>query len=143
MALDDKQRAFLEAHPSAAMITVGTDGQAKPARVGVAVVDGQIWSSGTRDRARTRRLRRDPRCTLFVRGEGFPWLGIESTVTILDGPDAPELNVKPFRVMLQQRPTGPLSWFGGQMEEPAFLESMAAEGRLIYQFEATRAYGMV
>lgn len=141
MALDDKQRQFVAEHPSAAMITVGADGMAKPARVGVTLVDGQVWSSGTQDRARTRRLRRDPRCTLFVWGPGFEWLGIESTVTILDGPDAPELNVKLFRVM-QNRPTGPLSWFGGEMEEPAFLERMAAEGRLIYQFEVTRAYGM-
>lgn len=142
MALDEKQRQFVAEHPSAAMITVGADGMPKPARVGVAVVDGQLWSSGTQDRARTKRLRRNPNCTLFVWDEGFAWLGIESTVSILEGPDAPELNLRLFRVM-QKRPSGPLSWFGGEMEEPAFLDAMSAEGRLIYQFGVTRAYGMV
>lgn len=140
--LSDAELDFLRTHRSAAMITVTGAGVAKAARVGVGLVDGRIWSSGTRDRVRTRRLREDPRCTLFVFDGTFRWLSIESTVTILDGPDAPELNERLFRVM-QRRPTGPLSWFGGELDEEAFRARMIEEGRLIYQFEVTKTYGMV
>jgi hypothetical protein len=140
--LSAEQAGFLRAHQSAAMITVDADGVAKTARVGIAEVDGRLWSSGTRERVRTRRLRRDPRCTLFVFAEGYSWLALETTVTILDGPDAAELNLRLFREM-QHRPTGPLSWFGGSLEPDAFRARMVEEGRLVYQFEVHRAYGMV
>jgi hypothetical protein len=136
-----KEVEFLEKNRTAAMITVTPDGVAKTARVGVALVDGKLWSSGTQDRVRTRRLRTDPRCTLFVFSDSFSWMTVESTVTILDGPDAPELNVRLFRVM-QNRPTGPLGWFGGELDEEAFLARMAEERRLVYQFEPLRAYGL-
>jgi hypothetical protein len=139
--LSEKEVEFLEKNRSAAMITVTPDGVAKPVRVGVALVGGRIWSSGTRDRVRTRRLRTDPRCSLFVFGGPFSWLAVESTVTILDGPDAPELSVRLFRVM-QNRPAGPLSWFGGELDEEAFRARMVEERRLVYQFEVQRTYGL-
>lgn len=140
MSLSEKDLEFLRNHHSAAMITVARDGVAKASRVGVALVDGQLWSSGTEDRVRTTR-RRDPRCTLFVFDEGFGWLALETTVTLLDGPDAPELNLRLMRQM-QGKATGPVSWFGGELDDDAFLQKMADEGRLIYQFEVGRAYGM-
>ena len=68
------------------------------------------------------------------------WLALETTVTILDGPDAPEMSMRLFREM-QGRPSGPLSWFGGELDEEAFLQAMADEQRLIYEFEVQRAYG--
>jgi hypothetical protein len=123
------------------MITVGRDGTPKVARVGVALVDGKLRSSGTTDRVRTRRLRRDPRCTLYVHDPGYAWLALETSVTILDGPDAPELNLRLFRVM-QDRPTGPLSWFGGELSEDGFLRAMVDEGRLLYEFEVHHTYGL-
>lgn len=64
--MDSTKMAFLEKNPSAAMITLKRDGTPHSVRVGVAVVDGKIWSSGTADRARTGHLRCDPRSTLFV-----------------------------------------------------------------------------
>ena len=139
--LSEKEIAFLQKNRMAAMITVNSAGVAKTARVGVALVDGRLWSSGTQERLRTRRLRHDPRCTLFVFSDSYNWLTIESTVSILDGPQAPELNVRLFRVM-QNRPTGPLSWFGGDLDEDAFRARMAEEGRLIYEFEVERTYGV-
>lgn len=142
MTLTDAQRAFLEAHHSAAMITVGDDGQPKVARVGVALVEGRLWSSATQARVRTARLRRDPRCSLFVFEAGPRWLALETTVRILDGPDASRLNLQLFRQM-QNRPSGPLSWFGGDLEEADFLSRMESEGRLIYEFDIQRGYGMV
>src|SRR4051795_6341446 len=105
MGLSSDDVAFLEKNRSAAMITVARDGTPKVARVGVALVDGKLWSSGTEERARTKRLRRDPRCTLFVFDASFAWLALETTVTILDGPDVTQLHVTLFRTM-QDRPTG-------------------------------------
>jgi hypothetical protein len=113
----------------------------KTARVAVGVVDGRLLSSGTQDRVRTRRLRRDPRCTLYVHSAGPQWLALETTVHLLDGDDAPEQNLAFFR-LLQHKPTGPLSWFGGEHEEPEFVELMRSEGRLLYEFEVHRSYGL-
>jgi hypothetical protein len=86
-------------------------------------------------------LRRDPRCTLYVHDPGYAWLALETSATILDGPDAPELSLRLFRVM-QDRPTGPLSWFGGELSEDDFLRAMVDEGRLLYEFEVHHTYGL-
>ncbi len=141
MGLSERDIGFLKEHHSAAMITVAADGFAKAARVGVALVDGRLWSSGTADRVRTSRLRHDPRSTLFVFDSGFAWLTIEATVSILDGSEAPEQNLALFRIM-QGRPTGPLSWFGGELDEQQFLQTMVDEHRVIYEFDVHRAYGL-
>ena len=141
MGLGDRERAFVAGHSAAAMVTVGEDGLPKVVRVGVALVDGALWSSGTRDRVRTARLRRDPRCTLFVFDPGFAWLALETTVRILDGPGAAGDSLRLFRQM-QGRPEGPLSWFGRELDEAEFLGVMAEEGRLIYDFSVQRSYGM-
>jgi PPOX class probable F420-dependent enzyme len=141
MNLPDNAAVFLGEHHSAAMITIAPDGTPKVARVGIALVGGKLWSSGTRDRIRTRRLRRDPRCTLFIFDPGFAWLALETTVTILDGPDAPALNLRLFRQM-QGKPVGPLQWFGSELAEEQFLERMAAEERLIYEFDVHHSYGL-
>ena len=141
MDLSDSARSFLETNHTAAMITIGEDGMPKAARCGIGLVDGRLWSSGTRGRKRTDRLRKDPRCTLFVFGAGFAWLGLETRVKILDGPDAPQINLRFFR-SVQGKPSGPLSWFSGELEEDAFLQTMVDEGRLIFEFEITKQYGM-
>src|SRR4029453_11594251 len=141
MSLTEQAVDSLTSHHSGAMITVGRDGTSKVARVGVALVDGKLRSSGTADRVRTRRLRRDPRCTLYVHDPGYAWLALETSAAILDGPDAQELNLRLFRVM-QDRPTGPLSWFGGELSEDDFLRAMVDEGRLIYEIAGHHTYGL-
>jgi hypothetical protein len=140
MPLTDPDAEFLRTHHSAAMITLA-HGVPKVARVGIALVDGKVWSSSTEARVRTRRLRGDPRCTLFVFEPTFAWLALETTVTILDGPDAARQSVRLFREM-QGKPTGPLSWFGGELDEADFVEAMISAGRLIYEFEVHRSYGL-
>ena len=141
MALTSAETAFLDSQHSAAMITIGDGGVPKAVRVGVALVDGRLWSSGVQGRVRTRRLRRDPRCTLFVFDSRFSWLTLETSVSILEGPEAPAQNLRLFRVM-QGRPSGPLSWFEGELDEAAFLKAMAEEERLIYDFDVHRSYGL-
>ncbi len=39
------------------------------------------------------------------------------------------------------KPTGPLSWFGGELSEQEFLQTMVDEQRLIYRFDVHRTYG--
>ena len=140
VGLSEREIEWLRDHRAAAMVTLGADGVPKAVRVGVAVVDGELWSSGTSDRVRTERLRRDPRCTLFVFDSGFAWMTLETTVDILDGPEAPAQNLRLFRAM-QGKPTGPLSWFGGELSEQEFLQTMVDEQRLIYRFDVHRTYG--
>ncbi len=96
--MDEAIRAFLEQVHSASMVTLRRDGSAHAVRVGVALVDGKLWSSGTQTRLRTRHLRRDPRSTLFAFDSEWRWLSLECTVTILDGPDAPEINLRLFEI---------------------------------------------
>ncbi|OJX62933.1 MAG: hypothetical protein BGO95_10955 [Micrococcales bacterium 73-13] len=141
MVLTPAQSAFVESHGAAAMITVGPDGVPKPVRIAYRIVDGRIWSSGTATRVRTRHLRQDPRATLFIWDPVFDFLSVHTTVTILDGPDAADLNLRYFR-LLQGRPEGPLSWMGsGEHDEEAFRELLIADQRLIYEFEPTGAFG--
>lgn len=124
------------------MVTVGRSGVAKVVRVAVVLVDGKLWSSGTEGRVRTRRLRQDPRCTLYVHDATWSFLTLETTVTILDGPDVPAQSVRMFRQM-QGMPEGPLSWFGKEYTEDEFLDLMIAEHRIIYEFDVHRSYGMI
>ena len=146
MALTDEDRAFLEQNRSAAMITLKPDGTPHAVRVGVALVDGRLWSSGTSGRARTRYLRRDPRCTLFVFDPKWLFLTLETTVTILDSPDAPELNLRLFQVMQQHMTPPPspgkINWMGQERTPEEFLKVMVEEQRLIYEFDVIRAYGL-
>jgi hypothetical protein len=102
--------------------------------VGVGLVDGKLWSSGTQGRLRTKHLRRDPRCTLFVFSDDdrYQWLGMETTVTILDGDEAPALNLRLYRTLA-----------GEPDDVDEYLRAMGEERRLIYEFEVGHTYGQV
>jgi PPOX class probable F420-dependent enzyme len=146
--MDDRVRAFLERNTAAAMTTLHPDGMPHLARVGVQLMDGKLWSSGTQERVRTRHLRRDPRSTLFVfdtkdTANAWQWLGLETTVTILEGADVPELSLRMFQAMQKDLgiPDGKISWFGGLKTFEEFIETMKQEKRLIYEFEIRRFYG--
>jgi PPOX class probable F420-dependent enzyme len=137
------QRAFLDDHHSAAMVTLRRDGTPHAVQVGVAVVDGALWSSGTARRARTRQLRRDPRATLFVFDGRRSWLTLETVVAILDGPGSARQNLRLFQVMQGRSGADSLAWSGGELTPDEFLAAMDAEGRLIYEFDVVRAYGLL
>ena len=147
MERNEQQRAFLEKSRGAAMITLRRDGTPHAVRVGIALVDGQIWSSGTQGRLRTRLLRRDPRCTLFVFESGYGFLTVEGRVTILDGPDAPDQSVRLFQAMQAGMQSGPppgqLLWQGKPLTIEQFRQAMVDEQRLIYALEIERAYGLI
>lgn len=129
--MDDRERQFLEENHSAVMTTLKKDGRPHVARIGIGLVEGKLWSSGTQDRVRTKHLRRDPRSTLFVLGpHPYSWMGIESTVTMLDGPEAVEQNLALYRVL------------AGEPEDlDEYRAAMVKEKRLIYEFSIDRTYG--
>ncbi len=128
------------------MITLRRDGSAHAVRVGVALVDGKVWSSRTADHVRTHHVRRDPRSTLIVFGSGREALTIDATVKILEGPDVPELSWRLFSVMQRAvtpaPPPGHLMWYGKQKTREEFLRAMIDERRLIYEFDVIREYGL-
>jgi hypothetical protein len=69
---------------------------------------------------------------LFVFDEknAWSWLGLECTVTILEGPAAVDQNLALYRTLAGE-PT--------DLEE--YRAAMVSEQRLIYEFEVQRAYG--
>lgn len=130
--MDDRVRAFLERHHAAVMVTLKDDGTPHVARVGVGLVDGKLWSSGTRTRVRTGHLRRDPRSSLFVMddADAYAWLGLETVVTIHDGDEAVDRNLALYRVLA-----------GEPDDLGEYRAAMVRDERLIYEFAVLRAYG--
>jgi PPOX class probable F420-dependent enzyme len=131
--MKDNVRQFLETHHGAVQTTLRRDGSPHVARIGVGLVDGKLWSSASQTRLRTKHLRHDPRSSLLVMNSRDPqnWLGLDCKVTILDGPDAPELNLALYRVVAGKGPD----------DVDEYLAAMVTEKRLIYEFEILRSYG--
>ena len=136
--MDERQRDFIDQHSSAAMITLRPDGSPHAVRVAVGLIDGKLWSSGTETRRRTQFLRRDPRATLFVFDDTWRWLALETTVTLIEGPDVPELSLRFFQHLqrnLSPAPSpGHVLWYGQEKTVDDFLRIMVEEQHLIYQF---------
>jgi PPOX class probable F420-dependent enzyme len=141
MTLNDAQRAVIDQNRSAAMITLRPDGTPHAVRVGVGFLDGKLLSSGTRSRVRTRHLRRDPRCTLFIFDGMWQFLTLECRVSIIDNDDVPLDSVRYFKAMQLGQPDGKLRWFGREVTEDEMRRIMVEEGRIFYHFEPLRAYG--
>jgi hypothetical protein len=144
--MDERTLAFLQENHAAAMITLRRDGTPHAVRVGIGVVDGKIWSSGTHSRVRTKHLRRDPRSTLFVFDAGgepsWRWLAVECAVSFIEGPEVPELTLRIFPDAQANAKPGHVIWMGQEKTAAEYRQIIAAEGRLIYQFEPLRTYGM-
>jgi PPOX class probable F420-dependent enzyme len=130
--MDQRVEAFLQDNHVAVMTTLKDDGMPHVARVGVGLVDGRLWSSGKLTRVRTRHLRRDNRSTLCVlSNDWWRWLGLETRVSILEGPEAPEQNLALYRAIRGESPE--------DLDE--YRQAMLAEKRIIYEFEILGAYG--
>jgi PPOX class probable F420-dependent enzyme len=148
--MEEDVRKYLETNHAAAMITLKRDGAPHAVRVGIGLHGDKVWSSGTQTRVRTKHLRRDPRSTLFVfdsqEAGGWRWLTLECTVTILEAPDAPKLNLEFFKSLQAQMAPAPepgkVLWYGQPKTEAEFLQAMRDEQRLIYEFHIVRSYGM-
>ena len=131
--MDERLVDFLTRNHHAVMTTIKPDGAPHVAMVGIGLVDGRLWSSGTQTRRRTKHLRRDPRSTLCVleRANPYSWLAIESEVAILEGEEAPRQNLALYRVIRGEGPE----------DEEEYLSAMVRERRLIFEFRIKRTYG--
>jgi Pyridoxamine 5'-phosphate oxidase len=143
--LSPGDRQFVDAHPHAAMITVGADGCPKAVKMEAAVVDGGLQSASHADKVRTVRLRRDRRCTLYFADDEHRWLSLEADVEIVAGPDAPAQLLRYFRVR-DGKPTEPLDYHSDRshytdLDGKAFQKVMAEEDAVLYRFMVTKAYG--
>lgn len=139
--IDEKTHGFLHTNHSAAMVTLRTDGSAHVVRVGVALVDGKLWSTAREAWVRTRHVRRDPRATLFVfESPGFGYLSIESRVRILDGPDVPDATMRLMHTMQGRQASEPVLWYGRELSADEFRQAMLDERRILFEFEPLRIY---
>ena len=144
--ISEQMRAYLEKNHSAAMTTLTRDGTPHTVRVGVALVDGKIWSSGTQARLRTVHVRRDPRSTLFVFDDQWSYLTLECRVAILEGPDVPEQSIRLFEVMQRNvvppPSSGMLLWYGREVPREEFRQLMDVGGIGVAQVDVTRVGGL-
>ncbi|ADP82386.1 pyridoxamine 5'-phosphate oxidase family protein [Pseudofrankia inefficax] len=139
---------FVARYPDAAMITLRADGTAHMARIEVATFDSRVWATGAEPLVRTKNLRRDPRCSLFVFGAHPHWLGLETTASIIDGPDAPGILVRLLRARHgDATPPGTVLAHDDQLghdrpwPEADYLEHAHAHRLLAYSFTIIRTYG--
>jgi hypothetical protein len=117
------------------------------ARIEIAIVGDRIWSSGGPELVRTKNLRHDPRCSLFVFGPHPVWVGLETKVSLLKGPQAGELHVKLMRARHgDASPQGMVLGHDDELgedrlyTEEEYLSHIATDRRLIYDFEIERTY---
>ena len=148
MPLDEKATAFINANRDAAMVALRHNGTPHVTRIVAGLVDGVLVSSGTQSRLRTRLLQRDPRCTLFFfettpgAGRAFGgYVTLETTVTIHDGPEGLRRSVEYFKSIFGSS-DGKVTYGGKQMTEAEALDALERDGRILYEFNVNKVYGV-
>jgi hypothetical protein len=152
--LDERARRFLECNHFGSMTTYRPDHAPHTAHIVLALVGDKLWSSGTERRMRTVFLRLDPRADVLVfptrpggystynsGGFGASFLGLETTVEVLDGPEVVEQSVALFQTLQPDATPGTLRWNGVVRSLDEFRQIMRDEGRVIYEFTVIRANG--
>ena len=84
----EQAREFMASNHRGVLASIRRDGRPQLSNVAYALDnDGRIKISVTRDRAKTRNLRRDPRATLEVLGDNwYQYLVVEASAEIEEGP---------------------------------------------------------
>ncbi|TDZ43276.1 pyridoxamine 5'-phosphate oxidase family protein [Mycobacteroides franklinii] len=137
---------FVTKHPDAAMITLRDNGTPHMARIEICVVDGRLRATGAPSLVRTRNLRRDPRCSLFVFGPHPFWLGLETEVTIAEGEVGQDL-IQLLRARHGTGPAGTVLAHDDELghdrpyTEAEYVAHARASQLLIYDFGVLKAYG--
>ena len=127
----DDARAFLREHHSAVMATFRRDGRPQLSVVGATVDEqGRVIVSTRQTAMKTKNLRRDPRVSVIVLGEGFydDWAQVEGTAEIVEQPEALDLLVDYYRRMA-----------GEHDDWDEYRAAMVKEQRVLVRFEIERA----
>jgi len=138
---------LVKQHPDAAMVTLRPDGAPHMARVELGVVDGRVRTAGSPELVRTRHLRRDPRCSLFVFGPHPWWLGLETEGAMLDGPGAAEHLVRLMRARHPATPPGMVMAHDDALgrdrlyREDDYVQHAHDHELFVFDFTILRAYG--
>lgn len=146
MALAAELIHFVTTHPDAAMITLRDNGTPHMARIEICVVDGRLRATGAPTLVRTRNLRRDPRCSLFVFGPHPLWLGLETEATIVEGEVGDDL-IRLLRARHGIDPGGTVLAHDDELghdrpyTESEYLAHARATELLVYDFGVLKAYG--
>jgi PPOX class probable F420-dependent enzyme len=134
----DSALTFVRARQRGALATIRADGRPQLSNIMYIPVDDEFWISVTSSRAKTKNLRRDPRCVLYVPGEDFwNFVVLDGTVKLTDVTSDEHDDVAEELVEYYRRGSG---------EHPDwddFRSVMVREGRLLAKFRSTSAYGMV
>lgn len=131
--------AFVAARRQGVLATAGGRGHPHLTNILYSVTgDGTIEISVTGDRVKTRNLRREPRCSLYVVGESFwEFAVVEALSELTDVAQAPDDQVVDQLVALYRR-------LGGEHPDwDDYRRAMVAEGRLVARLRPLRAYGQV
>jgi PPOX class probable F420-dependent enzyme len=112
------------------VITARRDGspQVSPVTGGVDS-DGRLVVSSYPERAKTRNLRRNPRCTVLVLSDDFggAWVQIEGRGEVLDLPEALEPLVEYYRAISGEHP----DW-------DEYREAMTSQGKVLLRITPIR-----
>ncbi len=131
MKTEAEARAWVGRHSRAVLATIKRDGRPQLSHVVYTLDhDGLIKISVTRDRAKTKNLKRDPRATLSVVAESWSdYLVVEGTCTVHEENVLPELRRIYERVRGEPHP----NW-----EE--FDAAMVRDGRVVLAITIDRMY---
>jgi len=134
----DTALAFALTRQRGVLATIRSDGRPQLSNIMFVPVDGDFWISVTASRAKTRNLRRDPRCVLHVPGDDFwTFVALDGIATLSDVTKDEHDAVAELLVEYYRRGSG---------EHPdwdEFRSTMVHEGRLVAKFHATSAYGIL
>jgi PPOX class probable F420-dependent enzyme len=134
----DSALTFALARQRGALATIRADGRPQLSNIMYVPVDGEFWISLTSSRAKTKNLRRDPRCVLYVPGEDF-W-----NFVVLDGTARlTEVTADEHDSIAEELVEYYRKGSGEHPDWDDFRSTMVREGRLLAKFRPTSAYGMV
>jgi PPOX class probable F420-dependent enzyme len=130
----DEARRFLADNHRGVLVTYRRDGKVQQSPVTAGLdAQGRVIISITESRAKARNARRDPRASLCVFTDNFfgPWVQVEGTVELVDGPDRIDALVDYYRRLSGEHP----DW-------DEYRATMERDGRVLLRFEIERASGL-
>jgi PPOX class probable F420-dependent enzyme len=102
----DELLDFISSRHHAIVITTRAGGGTQASPVTCGVHDGTIVVATYPERAKTRNARRNPQVSVLVLSDDFggPWVQVDGTAEVLDGPEAIEPLVGYFRSISGEHP---------------------------------------